>query len=65
MQLQILTNDLQKPLPALQAGCIANNAIIRKNAVMGQPTEGALVALAMKVGGLCCPRGQSFHWELD
>uniref|UniRef100_A0A8C0DP00 P-type Ca(2+) transporter n=1 Tax=Balaenoptera musculus TaxID=9771 RepID=A0A8C0DP00_BALMU len=32
------------------AGCVANNAIIRKNAVMGQPTEGALMALAMKVG---------------
>ncbi|OWK15790.1 hypothetical protein Celaphus_00004004, partial [Cervus elaphus hippelaphus] len=35
----------------VEAGCVANNAIIRKNAVMGQPTEGALVALAMKVGG--------------
>uniref|UniRef100_A0A7M4EF34 Calcium-transporting ATPase n=1 Tax=Crocodylus porosus TaxID=8502 RepID=A0A7M4EF34_CROPO len=33
----------------VEAGCIANNAIIRKNIVMGQPTEGALVALAMKM----------------
>nr|XP_020138383.1 calcium-transporting ATPase type 2C member 2 [Microcebus murinus] len=32
-----------------QAGCVANNAVIRKNTVMGQPTEGALVALAMKL----------------
>ncbi|KAJ8785893.1 hypothetical protein J1605_006853 [Eschrichtius robustus] len=32
----------------VEAGCVANNAIIRKNAVMGQPTEGALMALAMK-----------------
>ncbi|XP_017399110.1 calcium-transporting ATPase type 2C member 2 isoform X1 [Cebus imitator] len=33
----------------VEAGCVANNAVIRKNAVMGQPTEGALMALAMKV----------------
>ncbi|XP_021787919.1 calcium-transporting ATPase type 2C member 2 isoform X2 [Papio anubis] len=32
-----------------EAGCVANNAVIRKNAVMGQPTEGALMALAMKM----------------
>ncbi|KAK2085557.1 Calcium-transporting ATPase type 2C member 2 [Saguinus oedipus] len=32
----------------VEAGCVANNAVIRKNAVMGQPTEGALMALAMK-----------------
>ncbi|KAM6223816.1 calcium-transporting ATPase type 2C member 2 [Rhynchocyon petersi] len=32
-----------------EAGCVANNAILRNNAVMGQPTEGALVALAMKM----------------
>ncbi|NWS41080.1 AT2C2 ATPase, partial [Probosciger aterrimus] len=31
------------------AGCVVNNAIIRKNSVMGQPTEGALIALAMKM----------------
>lgn len=28
---------------------MANNAVIRKNAVMGQPTEGALMVLAMKM----------------
>ncbi|XP_004690393.1 PREDICTED: calcium-transporting ATPase type 2C member 2 [Condylura cristata] len=33
----------------VEAGCVANNAIIRKNSVMGQPTEGALMALAMKM----------------
>ncbi|NXX16313.1 AT2C2 ATPase, partial [Podargus strigoides] len=33
----------------VEAGCIVNNAIIRKNSVMGQPTEGALIALAMKM----------------
>ncbi|XP_034378381.1 calcium-transporting ATPase type 2C member 2 [Arvicanthis niloticus] len=38
----------------VEAGCVANNAVIRKNAVMGQPTEGALMALAMKMnlGGI-------------
>ncbi|NWT18595.1 AT2C2 ATPase, partial [Vireo altiloquus] len=35
--------------PFLQAGCVVNNAIIRKNSVIGQPTEGALIALAMKM----------------
>ncbi|XP_038224704.1 calcium-transporting ATPase type 2C member 2 isoform X2 [Dermochelys coriacea] len=33
----------------VEAGCVANNAIIRKNTMMGQPTEGALIALAMKM----------------
>ncbi|XP_039083252.1 calcium-transporting ATPase type 2C member 2 [Hyaena hyaena] len=33
----------------VEAGCAANNAVIRKNAVIGQPTEGALLALAMKM----------------
>lgn len=28
---------------------MVNNAVIRKNSVIGQPTEGALLALAMKV----------------
>ncbi|KAL2300150.1 hypothetical protein Nmel_012113 [Mimus melanotis] len=32
----------------VEAGCVVNNAIIRKNSVIGQPTEGALIALAMK-----------------
>lgn len=35
--------------------------------MMGQPTEGALMALAMKVGGLWRLRGEFFlselHWE--
>ncbi|CAK7317938.1 Calcium-transporting ATPase type 2C member 2 [Vulpes lagopus] len=33
----------------VEAGCVANNAVIRKNTMMGQPTEGALIALAMKM----------------
>ncbi|XP_062966382.1 calcium-transporting ATPase type 2C member 2 [Cynocephalus volans] len=33
----------------VEAGCVANNAIIRNNSVSGQPTEGALIALAMKM----------------
>lgn len=33
----------------VEAGCVANNAIIRQTTVMGQPTEGALIALAMKM----------------
>uniref|UniRef100_A0A8C3QW36 Calcium-transporting ATPase n=1 Tax=Cyanoderma ruficeps TaxID=181631 RepID=A0A8C3QW36_9PASS len=32
----------------VEAGCVVNNAVIRKNSVIGQPTEGALIALAMK-----------------
>ncbi|PNI45760.1 ATP2C2 isoform 3 [Pan troglodytes] len=41
---QLVTSDGLRA----EAGCVANNAVIRKNAVMGQPTEGALMALAMK-----------------
>ncbi|NXA04797.1 AT2C2 ATPase, partial [Sapayoa aenigma] len=33
----------------VEAGCVVNNAVIRKNTVIGQPTEGALIALAMKM----------------
>ncbi|XP_015729586.1 calcium-transporting ATPase type 2C member 2 isoform X1 [Coturnix japonica] len=33
----------------VEAGCVVNNAVIRKNSVIGQPTEGALLALAMKM----------------
>ncbi|XP_042527391.1 calcium-transporting ATPase type 2C member 2 [Dipodomys spectabilis] len=33
----------------VEAGCVANNAVVGKNSVMGQPTEGALLALAMKM----------------
>ncbi|XP_078526913.1 calcium-transporting ATPase type 2C member 2 [Lissotriton helveticus] len=34
----------------VEAGCVANNAIIENNGLLGQPTEGALVVLAMKMG---------------
>ncbi|XP_077309540.1 calcium-transporting ATPase type 2C member 2 [Lithobates pipiens] len=34
----------------VEAGCVANNAIIRNGTLMGQPTEGALLVLAMKMG---------------
>uniref|UniRef100_A0A674AUQ5 P-type Ca(2+) transporter n=1 Tax=Salmo trutta TaxID=8032 RepID=A0A674AUQ5_SALTR len=33
----------------VEAGCICNDAVIRNNTLMGRPTEGALIALAMKV----------------
>uniref|UniRef100_A0A8C7CFR5 Calcium-transporting ATPase n=1 Tax=Oncorhynchus kisutch TaxID=8019 RepID=A0A8C7CFR5_ONCKI len=34
----------------VEAGCICNDAVIRNNTLMGRPTEGALIALAMKMG---------------
>ncbi|XP_072168987.1 calcium-transporting ATPase type 2C member 1-like [Diadema setosum] len=33
----------------IEAGCVCNNAEIRDNVLYGQPTEGALLALAMKM----------------
>lgn len=33
-----------------QVGCVCNNAIIQNDTLLGQPTEGALVAVAMKYG---------------
>ncbi|XP_069767126.1 calcium-transporting ATPase type 2C member 1 isoform X2 [Narcine bancroftii] len=37
----------------VEAGCVCNDAVIRNEALMGQPTEGALIALAMKMGLEC------------
>ncbi|XP_067265891.1 calcium-transporting ATPase type 2C member 1 [Chanodichthys erythropterus] len=34
----------------VEAGCVCNDAVIRSNNLMGRPTEGALIALAMKMG---------------
>ncbi|XP_015223594.2 calcium-transporting ATPase type 2C member 2 [Lepisosteus oculatus] len=34
----------------VQAACICNNAVMKEGALIGQPTEGALLALAMKMG---------------
>uniref|UniRef100_A0A8C5N232 Calcium-transporting ATPase n=1 Tax=Leptobrachium leishanense TaxID=445787 RepID=A0A8C5N232_9ANUR len=34
----------------VEAGCVCNDAEIRNNTLMGKPTEGALIALAMKMG---------------
>uniref|UniRef100_A0A8D0F2R8 Calcium-transporting ATPase n=1 Tax=Strix occidentalis caurina TaxID=311401 RepID=A0A8D0F2R8_STROC len=34
----------------VEAGCVCNDALIRNNTLMGKPTEGALIALAMKMG---------------
>uniref|UniRef100_A0A8C2L0G3 Calcium-transporting ATPase n=1 Tax=Cyprinus carpio TaxID=7962 RepID=A0A8C2L0G3_CYPCA len=34
----------------VEAGCVCNDAVIRSNTLMGRPTEGALIALAMKMG---------------
>ena len=36
----------------LQVGCVCNNAVIHADTLLGQPTEGALLAAGMKV--LCC-----------
>ncbi|XP_072374008.1 calcium-transporting ATPase type 2C member 2-like isoform X2 [Scyliorhinus torazame] len=33
----------------VEAGCVCNNAVIREDTLIGQPTEGALIALAMKM----------------
>ncbi|XP_018427941.1 PREDICTED: calcium-transporting ATPase type 2C member 2, partial [Nanorana parkeri] len=35
---------------SIGAGCVANNSDIRNGTLMGQPTEGALLVLAMKMG---------------
>lgn len=34
----------------LEIGCVCNNAIIQNDVLLGQPTEGALIAVAMKFG---------------
>lgn len=34
----------------VEAGCVCNNAELRGGVLYGQPTEGALLALAMKIG---------------
>nr|XP_055066946.1 calcium-transporting ATPase type 2C member 1 isoform X1 [Misgurnus anguillicaudatus] len=34
----------------VEAGCVCNDSVIRNNTLMGRPTEGALIALAMKMG---------------
>ncbi|XP_078520006.1 calcium-transporting ATPase type 2C member 1 isoform X3 [Lissotriton helveticus] len=34
----------------IEAGCVCNDAEIRSGTLMGKPTEGALIALAMKMG---------------
>ncbi|CAH2283015.1 calcium-transporting ATPase type 2C member 1 isoform X1 [Pelobates cultripes] len=34
----------------VEAGCVCNDAEIRNNILMGKPTEGALIALSMKMG---------------
>lgn len=33
----------------LEVGCVCNNAMINDETLLGQPTEGALLAVAMKV----------------
>ncbi|KAL6264132.1 hypothetical protein P5V15_004211 [Pogonomyrmex californicus] len=34
----------------LEVGCVCNNAIIQNDTLLGQPTEGALIVVAMKFG---------------
>nr|KAF6334850.1 ATPase secretory pathway Ca2+ transporting 1 [Pipistrellus kuhlii] len=38
----------------VEAGCVCNDAVIRNDTLMGKPTEGALIALAMKDGPEIC-----------
>lgn len=38
----------------LEVGCVCNNAVIQHDTLLGQPTEGALLALAMKFGMYGC-----------
>ncbi|KAK7879565.1 hypothetical protein WMY93_033726 [Mugilogobius chulae] len=33
-----------------RVGCVCNDSVIRNHALLGRPTEGALIALAMKMG---------------
>ncbi|XP_069504830.1 calcium-transporting ATPase type 2C member 1 isoform X2 [Ambystoma mexicanum] len=41
---------IQSITNVIEAGCVCNDAEIRSNTLMGKPTEGALIALAMKMG---------------
>nr|XP_020473106.1 calcium-transporting ATPase type 2C member 1 isoform X1 [Monopterus albus] len=34
----------------VEVGCVCNDAVIRNHSLLGRPTEGALIALAMKLG---------------
>uniref|UniRef100_A0A8P4GLY9 Calcium-transporting ATPase n=1 Tax=Dicentrarchus labrax TaxID=13489 RepID=A0A8P4GLY9_DICLA len=34
----------------VEVGCVCNDSVIRNHALLGRPTEGALIALAMKMG---------------
>uniref|UniRef100_A0A8C5CHK8 Calcium-transporting ATPase n=1 Tax=Gadus morhua TaxID=8049 RepID=A0A8C5CHK8_GADMO len=34
----------------VEVGCVCNDSVIRNNTLLGRPTEGALLALAMKAG---------------
>ena len=47
-----LISGYQSPSIAriVEVGCVCNNARIRDDVLYGQPTEGALLALSMKVG---------------
>lgn len=38
----------------LEVGCVCNNAVIQNDTLLGQPTEGALLALSMKFGMYGC-----------
>lgn len=49
--------DLKEVLVCPQAGCVCNDSVIRNNNLLGRPTEGALVALAMKVNPSSTPTG--------
>jgi Ca2+-transporting ATPase len=43
-------NDTKKIVPILQVGILCNNSSLKDGAILGDPTEGALVVSAMKAG---------------
>uniref|UniRef100_A0A5F8G749 P-type Ca(2+) transporter n=1 Tax=Monodelphis domestica TaxID=13616 RepID=A0A5F8G749_MONDO len=46
----------------VEVGCVCNDAVIRNNTLMGKPTEGALIALAMKDNPeICFMKGAYEH----
>lgn len=45
----INANSSSSVAAVVEAGILCNNARIHENQLLGQPTEGALLALAMKV----------------
>uniref|UniRef100_A0A8P4FZA6 P-type Ca(2+) transporter n=1 Tax=Dicentrarchus labrax TaxID=13489 RepID=A0A8P4FZA6_DICLA len=47
---QLFTESLPCCCRRRDVGCVCNDSVIRNHALLGRPTEGALIALAMKMG---------------